>query len=149
MPLEIISRDDPEYRLSGLTGFFGKFDAAEIAVEMKNIKGIPMLPCLHAAACTVGDNPPHQSRVYLMMYLLGYFRRFARPPRSSSVNNEEIVKKAHAFIQLLEWADYKPNITHQMLAHGASRYYQTPTCPKLFSEGLCVGRCPMWDGKGA
>jgi len=149
MPLKLIRMDDPEYRMTGLTGFFGKFDAAEISVDMRNIEGIPMLPCLHAAACTVGDNPAHQSRVYLMMYLLDYFRRFARPPMTSSISNKEVVSKAHAFIRSLEWSDYKPSITHQMLSHGANRYYKTPSCPKLFSEGLCVGRCPYYDGKGS
>lgn len=148
MPLEIVNRNEVEYRMSGLSGFFGKFDAAEIEVEMKNVDGIPMLPCLKAACCEKGSNPPHQPRVYLMMYLLDYFRRFARPPHESSTPNKEAVNKAHAFIESLSWSDYKPAVTHQMLSHGASRYYLTPTCPKLFNEGLCVGRCPFYDGKG-
>ena len=65
-----------------------------------------------------------------------------------SISNKEAVSKAHAFIKSLEWSDYKPSVTHQMLSHGANRYYKTPSCPKLFSEGLCVGRCPYYDGKG-
>jgi len=148
MPLEIVDTEDQQYKMSGLTGFFGKFDAAAIRVEMKNVEGIPMLPCLKAACCEQGSNPPHQSRVYLMMYLLDYFRRFARPAHTSNITNNDAVLKAHAFIESLEWSDYNPKITRQMLNHGAARYYQTPSCPKLFAESLCVGRCPFYDGKG-
>jgi hypothetical protein len=148
MPLEIIDRNDPESKMLGLTGFFKKFDAAEIAVEMANVSGIPVLPCLNAACCEKGGNPPHQARVYLMMYLMDYFRKFARPGHTSKVDNGKVINKAHAFIEGLEWADYNPRITREMLVHGAGRYYLTPTCPTIYEAGYCVGKCPYYDGKG-
>jgi hypothetical protein len=82
------------------------------------------------------------------MYLLDFFRGFARPPHTADITNEEAINKTHAFIAGLEWADYSPKITHGMVTHGASRYYQTPSCPKLYQEGLCVGKCPYYDEKG-
>ena len=108
-----------------------------------------MLPCLDAACCVKGSNPPHRPRSYLMMYLQDYFRDFARPPSDSLVPDREVVAKSHAFIRSLEWADYDPKITQEMLIHGATRRYLTPTCPTIYREGLCVGRCPFYDGKGA
>lgn len=148
LEIEVVAHDPGNPYMTGLTGIFQKFDAAEISVEMKAVSGIPVLPCLEAAGCVKGSNPPHLTRAYLMMYLLDYFRHFARPPASSTVTDSEAVQKAHSFIRTLEWADYSPTITQQMLVHGASKRYQTPTCPTIFREGLCVGRCPFYDGKG-
>lgn len=146
--LEIDIVEGDASNISGLSNIFGKFDAKDIAVGDTNTSGIPILPCLEAACCTKGDNPPHQPRAYLMMFLMDYFRGFARPPSSSGVSNMEIIRKTHDFIAGLEWADYSPKITQEMLVHGASRYYLTPSCPKIYQEGLCVGRCWAFDGKG-
>jgi len=142
--IEIVENDG----MLGLTGVFQKFDAEEISIEGGNVRGIPVLPCLEAACCTKGSNPPHQSRAYLMMFLMDYFRKFTRPPRDSKISNVDVVTKTHQFIADLEWADYSPKITQEMLVHGANRYYLTPSCPKIYQEGLCLGRCPFWDGKG-
>ena len=60
----------------------------------------------------------------------------------------DVVRKTHQFIADLEWADYSPKITNEMLVHGASRNYLTPSCPKIYQEGLCIGKCPFFDGKG-
>ena len=144
--IEIVE-GDTNY-LNGMSGIFQKFDAEDISVNAGNVSGIPVLPCLEAACCTKGDNPPHQSRAYLMMYLMDYFREFARPPSNSKVSSLDVVRKTHQFIADLEWADYSPKITNEMLVHGASRNYLTPSCPKIYQEGLCIGKCPFFDGKG-
>lgn len=147
MPIEIIERD-PNNPF-GPQGFAKQeFNAEDVEIEMKRIGNIPMLPCLAEATCELGANPPHLPRVYLMMYLLDYFGRFARPPSSSRIPIDDRVNQAHAFISQLKWADYNPEITHKYLKHGAERDYQTPTCPTLYREGLCVGKCPFYDGKG-
>ena len=149
MPLEVIKRD-PNNPFGPQGGGFAKqeFNAEEVEIEMKRIGNIPMLPCLAEATCETGANPPHLPRVYLMMYLLDYFNRFARPPSNSKISIDDRVNQAHAFIAQLKWADYKPDVTHKYLKHGAERQYQTPTCPTLYREGLCVGKCPFYDGKG-
>jgi len=147
LEIEIVKRDpsNPFHRSgSGM----GKFDAEEIRVEMGRVQNIPILPCLEASTCEKGSNPPHHPRSYLMMYLMDFFRQFSRPPHDAKVKNDEVITKTHAFIASLEWADYNPTITQRMLEHGANRYYQSPTCPTLYREGLCVGRCPYYDGKG-
>jgi len=82
------------------------------------------------------------------MYLLDYFRKFARPPSNTKVPPSEILNKTHGFIHELDWSDYKPDVTRKMIMHGMSREYMTPTCPTLYSQGLCVGKCPFYDGKG-
>jgi hypothetical protein len=145
LEIEIVSHDP---NMTGLTGLFQKFDAAEIGVSAKNLNGIPILPCLHAACCTKGSNPPHKPRSYLMMFLMDYKRDFARPPTDSKVRNGEVIQWTHEVIAGLEWSDYNPKITQQMLVHGASRNYLTPSCARIYSEGLCLGKCPMFDGKG-
>jgi hypothetical protein len=145
LEIEIVEDDG----FSGLSGVFQKFDAEDVSIQGGDVQGLPILPCLEAACCTKGSNPPHQSRAYLMMFLMDYFRKFARPPRESKISNAEVITKSHQFIANLEWADYNPKITQEMLVHGASRYYITPSCPKIYQEGLCLGRCPFWDGKGA
>ena len=145
LEIEIVSHDP---NMTGLTGLFQKFDAAEIGVSAKNLNGIPILPCLHAACCTKGSNPPHKPRSYLMMFLMDYKRDFARPPTDSKVGNGEVIQWTHEVIAGLEWSDYNPKITQQMLIHGASRNYLTPSCARIYSEGLCLGKCPMFDGKG-
>ena len=144
LSIEIVDSD--VWGMTGMAGVFQKFDAAEISVGTGNISGIPVLPCLEAACCVKGSNPPHQPRAYLMMYLMDYFRGFSRDDKTP---NAEIIQKTHEFIADLEWADYSPKITHEMLVHGASRRYITPSCPKIYQEGLCVGRCAFYDGKGA
>tara|TARA_Y100001963_G_scaffold127391_1_gene180747 strand:- start:189 stop:1289 length:1101 start_codon:yes stop_codon:yes gene_type:complete len=148
LKIEIVKSDPGNQYMSGMTGFFGKFEAAEITVNSRNISGIPMLPCLDAACCTKGDNPPHLPRSYLSMYLLDYFHSFARPRSSSKVTPQEAVSKAHAFIRDLEWADYNPKITQEQLVHASNREYMTPTCPTIFRQGLCIGKCPFYDQKG-
>jgi len=60
-----------------------------------------------------------------------------------------VIAKTHEFIKSLKWADYDPNETMKYLIHGADRYYKTPTCPTIYAEGMCVGKCPYYDGKGA
>jgi len=145
MEIEIVSHDP---NMTGLSGLFQKFDAAEIGVSAKNLNGIPILPCLHAACCTKGSNPPHKPRSYLMMFLMDYKRDFARPPTDSKVSNGEVIQWTHEVIAGLEWSDYSPKITQQMLVHGASKNYLTPSCARIYSEGLCLGKCPMFDGKG-
>jgi len=147
--LEIdVVEGDANYSTNGMSGIFQKFDAEDVSVSAGNVSGIPVLPCLEAACCTKGDNPPHQSRAYLMMYLMDYFRDFARPANTSQKSNREVIIKTHQFIETLEWADYSPKITNEMLVHGASRNYLTPSCPKIYQEGLCIGKCPFFDGKG-
>lgn len=148
LPIEIVKSDPGNPYVSGMTGYFQKFDAAEISIKMGNVAGIPVLPCLQAACCTKGDNPPHLPRVYLAMYLLDYFRKFARPPSRSNISTREAVEKAHAFIQTLEWADYSPRVTHEQLLHAAAREYYTPSCPTIFRQGLCLGKCAFFDQKG-
>ncbi len=144
MPIEIIERD-PENPYSYATQ---EFDGNEIEVEMGRLQNIPVLPCLAQAACETGGNPSHLPRVYLMMYLLDYFGKFARPPSSSVVPFNEKIALAHKFIQGLQWSDYKPEVTLKYLTHGARSQYQTPTCPTIYREGLCIGKCPFYDDKG-
>lgn len=149
MKLEIVERDSVDM-------FKGRYDAESRTFEMDNIdidieriNNIPMLPCLAQAACEKGSNPPHKPRSYLMMYLMDYFRNFARPAREATVSNQEVMTLTHAFIRSLEWSDYSPKETSKYLRHGVDRYYLTPTCPTIYHEGLCVGKCPYYDEKGA
>ena len=147
MHITIVKRD-PGNPFSATAVNHEKFDAEDIEIEMGRVGSIPMLPCLAAGACEPGSNPPHTHRAYLMMYLLDFFRRFARPPSSSDVSDREAISKAHGVIASIGWADYKKEVTQKMLTHGASRHYQTPTCRTLYREGLCVGKCPYYDDKG-
>ncbi len=148
LKIEIVKSDPGNPYLSGMTGYFGKFEAAEISVSSRRLSGIPILPCLDAACCTKGDNPPHLPRSYLSMYLLDYFHNFARPRSSSKTTPQDAVSKAHIFIRDLEWADYNPKITQEQLVHASNRQYQTPSCPTIFRQGLCVGKCAFYDQKG-
>ena len=149
MIITIVKRDsqilfESQYDVKSKT-----FKMEDIEIDIDNINNIPMLPCLSQAACEVGSNPPHKPRSYLMMYLMDYHRNFARPPKESKVSNQQVIGKTHEFIKSLEWADYDINETMKYLRHGADRYYKTPTCPTIYAEGMCVGKCPYYDGKGA
>tara|TARA_R100001440_G_scaffold35191_1_gene54156 strand:+ start:17334 stop:18431 length:1098 start_codon:yes stop_codon:yes gene_type:complete len=148
MSIKIIERDSINL-FDSSNSVAKSFEAGDIEIDIERINNIPMLPCLAQAACEKGSNPPHKPRSYLMMYLMDYFRNFARPPRSSTVSNQEVLTLTHAFIRSLEWADYKPSETSKYLTHGVERYYLTPTCPTIYHEGLCVGKCPYYDEKGA
>lgn len=149
MEIEIVERDTINLFDNNWNTSSGKFEMEDINIDIENINNIPMLPCLAQAACEVGSNPPHKPRSYLMMYLMDYYRNFARPPRDSKVSNNEVLTLTHAFIRSLQWADYSPVETNKYLTHGVSRYYKTPTCPTIYSEGMCVGKCPYYDNKGA
>jgi hypothetical protein len=149
MEVEIVERDSNNMFQGRYNLETKKFEMEDIDIDISRINNIPMLPCLAQAACEVGSNPPHKPRSYLMMYLMDYFRNFARPPRESSVPNKEVLSLTHAFIRSLEWSDYSPKETSKYLQHGVDRYYLTPTCPTIYHEGLCVGKCPYYDEKGA
>lgn len=148
MEIEIVKRDSQMLFEERYDSTSKTFTMEDIEIDIANINNIPMLPCLSQAACEKGSNPPHKPRSYLMMYLMDYFRRFARPPQESSVSNDEVVAQTYEFIKSLEWADFSPPETMKYLRHGVNRYYQTPTCPTIYHEGLCVGKCPYYDGKG-
>ena len=93
LSIDIVEFDENNPHL-GMTKMFQNFDAEDISIKMDNVEGIPMLPCLQAACCDKGSNPPHISRSYLMMYLLDYYRGFARPPSSTKAPIAEIINKA-------------------------------------------------------
>lgn len=149
MPLEIVERSSVDMFKSRYNEETRSFEMENIDIDIERINNIPMLPCLAQAACEKGSNPPHKPRSYLMMYLMDYFRNFARPAREATVPNHEVLSLTHAFIRSLEWADYSPTETMKYLTHGVDRYYLTPTCPTIYHEGLCVGKCPYYDEKGA
>ena len=149
MELEIVERDANNMFQGRYNLETKKFEMEDIDIDISRINNIPMLPCLAQAACEVGSNPPHKPRSYLMMYLMDYFRNFSRPPRDATISNTEVLSLTHAFIRSLEWADYSPVETMKYLRHGVDRYYLTPTCPTIYHEGLCVGKCPYYDEKGA
>lgn len=149
MPVEIVERDSQNLFAGQYDPSSKTFTMEDIEIAATNINNIPMLPCLAQAACEKGSNPPHKPRSYLMMYLMDYFRNFARPGHTSPIPRTDVVAKTHSFIKNLEWADYQPSETNKYLQHGADRYYQTPTCPTIYNEGLCVGKCPYYDGKGS
>lgn len=149
MEIEIVERDSINLFQSRYNEDTKQFEMDDVEIDIDRINNIPMLPCLAQAACEKGSNPPHKPRSYLMMYLMDYFRNFARPARDSKIDNRTVLTKTHAFIKALEWADYNPNETNKYLNHGIERYYLTPTCPTIYHEGLCVGKCPYYDNKGA
>ena len=149
MTITITKRDSQTMFASQYDQKSKTFSMEDLEIDIANINNIPMLPCLSQAACEVGSNPPHKPRSYLMMYLMDYYRNFARPPKTSKVPNQQVIGLAHEFIKSLNWADYNPNETMKYLRHGADRYYKTPTCPTIYAEGMCVGKCPYYDGKGA
>ena len=123
-----------------------QFNAEDIQIEMERIQNIPVLPCLAAGACEKGSNPTHQHRTYLMMYLMDFFRNFARPPATSQVKNKEVVNKTHAFIKTLTG----PTTTQQ--SHKKCSPTVRTDSIKLqpvqpSSEKDCAGRCPYYDEK--
>jgi len=124
------------------------FAAEPVDVDMKRVGSIAVLPCLAAAACEEGSNPPHEARAFLMMYLQDRLRSFRRPPRSSPISNESIVATICGFIEDLRWSDYNEEITRGHVQHGVGRYYMTPSCRTLYERGYCLGRCPFYDGSG-
>tara|TARA_R100000329_G_scaffold109690_3_gene90136 strand:- start:1493 stop:2557 length:1065 start_codon:yes stop_codon:yes gene_type:complete len=124
------------------------FEAQEVEVDMKKVGNINVLPCLAASSCKVGDNPPHEARVMLMLFLQDRFRSFARPPESSNVSNDSIIESVCSFIEDLKWSDYNEETTHKYVSIGVSRYYKTPSCRTLYDKGYCIGRCPFYDKSG-
>lgn len=149
MPLEIIERNSVNLFEGRYNHETKTFEMEDIDIDIERINNIPMLPCLAQSSCEVGSNPPHKPRSYLMMYLMDYFRKFSRPPQEADISNQDVLKLTHAFIQSLNWADYSPVETMKYLQHGVQKYYLTPTCPTIYQEGLCVGKCPYYDNKGA
>jgi len=123
------------------------FEAEAVEVDMKKVGKISVLPCLATAACEQ-PNPPHEARVYLILFLQDRFRSFARPPRSSPTSNASIKESIKAFIKVLNWSDYKEDITSSYVEHSVDRYYKTPSCRTLYENGYCLGKCPFYDGSG-
>ena len=88
------------------------------------------------------------ARVYLVMYLQDRLRSFARPPRSSPITSRSIKDTIGAFIEDLQWSDYKPDITNSYINHSVDRHYKSPSCRTLYEKGYCIGRCPFYDRSG-
>lgn len=124
------------------------FEAEAISVQMDKVGSLYVLPCLSNVACEKGGNPPHEARVYLMMYLQDRLRSFARPPSSSNVSNESISQGIISFIRDLEWSDFNEETTSTQVTHGVNRRYMSPSCRTLYEKGYCLGRCPVYDGSG-
>ena len=124
------------------------FEAEKVDVDMKRIGSISVLPCLAAAACDEGSNPPHEARIYLTMFLQDRLRSFARPPQSSQTSNDSIVASICNFIKDLKWSDYNEEITYRNVKHSVGSHYMTPSCRTLYAKGYCIGKCPFYDGTG-
>lgn len=124
------------------------FEAEPVSIDMEKIGSLYVLPCLANAACEKGSNPPHEARVYLMMYLQDRLRSFARPPSSSNVSHQSITDSIVGFIRDLEWSDWNEEVTRVQVGHGVNRRYMSPSCRTLYEKGYCLGRCPVYDGSG-
>ena len=124
------------------------FEAEPVDVDMKKVGNLTILPCLASAACEKGSNPTHETRVFLVMYLQDRLRSFARPPRSSPITSRSIKDTIGAFIEDLQWSDYKPDITNSYINHSVDRHYKSPSCRTLYEKGYCIGRCPFYDRSG-
>tara|TARA_R110002110_G_scaffold35277_2_gene119295 strand:+ start:308 stop:1372 length:1065 start_codon:yes stop_codon:yes gene_type:complete len=124
------------------------FSAEPVEVIAERINNITVLPCIGAASCVKGGNPPHEARTFLVMFLQDRLRNFARPPRSSPISPDSIEETIHSFIKKLDWADYKKSETTKYVNHSVNQYYRTPSCRTLYERGYCIGRCSFYDGSG-
>jgi hypothetical protein len=112
-----------------------------------SMDGIKILPCLMEAACQVGSNPPHNARKSLAIYLASRLRNFLPVERTTQEMRDEHIERITNYITTLQWADYDESLTRYHVASIVNRGYQQH-CASLEADGLCLGRCQLWDGTG-
>jgi len=124
-----------------------KVSGEPVNFETVKMGSIKILPCLMEAACQVGSNPPHISRASLAIYLASRLRNFLPVQRTTVQMREAHILTLHDFIKTLQWADYDPGTTEYQLRSIVDGGYME-RCESLIGQGLCIGRCQLWDGTG-
>jgi len=128
----------------------GVFQTNAKPLDLPTIKmdGVIILPCLNQAACQVGGNPSHDSRVQLVKFLAKRLRHFLPlqhfKPEILELHTEKIV----SFIKELQWADFDEGVTRYQVRTIVGKDYPQ-TCSMLWNKGLCMGKCRYWDKTGA
>ena len=126
---------------------FDKRVGESIHFDTVSMEGIKILPCLVEAACQVGSNPPHNARKSLAIYLGSRLRNFLPVERTSREMREEHIERITAYMKTLHWADFDEGLTRYHVTSIVNRGYHQH-CSSLEDDGLCLGRCQLWDGTG-
>ena len=128
-------------------GIFQK-NTAPLDLPTLKMDGVIILPCLNQAACQIGGNPSHDSRVQLVKYLAKRMRHFLPLDRFNSDILTTHTEKIVSFIKSLQWADFDEGVTRYQVSTIVGKDYPQ-TCSMLWSKGLCMGKCRYWDKTGA
>ena len=123
-------------------------NSAPIDLPTVSMDGIMILPCLNSAACRVGSNPSHDSRVQLVKYLSKRLRFFMSSHRVSSEDIQKHTETIIDYIRSLQWADFDESTTRYQVGTIVGTDYPQ-TCSMLWKKGMCLGKCRYWDGTGA
>jgi hypothetical protein len=126
------------------------FDSSTPAIDLptSNFGTIKILPCLNAAACQVGSNPTHVARKELVIYLGQRLRNFFPWESTTEEQRNKHIEQICEFINTLQWEDYNEGVTRYQVRSILSKPYMQ-TCKRLYNtEGLCMGKCQLWDGTG-
>lgn len=128
----------------------GVFQKSAKPLDLPTIKmdGVIILPCLNQAACQVGGNPSHDSRVQLVKFLAKRLRHFLPLEHFNSNVLETHTEKIVSFIKELQWADFDEGVTRYQVRTIVGKDYPQ-TCNMLWNKGLCMGKCRYWDKTGA
>tara|TARA_R100000808_G_scaffold25098_1_gene61950 strand:- start:22815 stop:23894 length:1080 start_codon:yes stop_codon:yes gene_type:complete len=126
---------------------FNKVPGETIHFDTVNMEGVKILPCLVEAACQVGSNPPHNARKSLAIYLGSRLRNFLPVERTTQEMRDEHIARIVSFVKTLRWADFDEGLTNYHVSSIVNRGYHQH-CSSLEGDGLCLGRCQLWDGTG-
>ena len=111
--------------------------------DIDDVDGIPMIPCLSEAVAV--SNPAHPIRVALAQHLFEQMRMFAPAVSLTQEQKNEMVDKATAYMESLNWQDFRAGITRKHL-NTLITYDRSPSCAWFVRRGLCTAPCWRDDG---
>ncbi len=111
--------------------------------EITSSGQIPIPPCI--ASAMTHENPKHPVRLALGYHLVENLRLFADPKTLTTTDKRKIVDEAVAFIEKLNWRDFKPSMSRMQL-FSIIDHEQPPSCSWLSANVGCKGSCWRDDG---
>lgn len=104
---------------------------------------VPIPPCINSLIKQ--PNPEHKARVFLVSEMAYNMRWFADPESLTEEQNKHIEDSITAYIESLDWLDYKESITREGV-RSCMKLSNPPSCRSIERRGWCSGSCWRDDG---
>lgn len=106
--------------------------------EISSMNQVPIPPCL--AKAIKHENPKHEIRVALALYLADNLRWFSSPDNFNAEETRQIGEEITDYISTLGWRDYNRQTTKSQVM-SLLKYARTPSANWFKARNLCNDSC--------